>query len=274
MKTSQKLDDHELHEKVQSNLRLIAEKIRFEDFEWEEVNDVNERMFRVKNPAQLTQHEKYHWQVFLYLANILGAVERLNDIQTYIDRFPTPRTYEKSGITQDKWIKYHYANFVSTIITIYDTSLLLVNELFLLGLDPRECNERTIARNSHVRHTRVGEILKELDNVTQEYRKPRNMQVHRGEDPKIGILQYHEMASLLQSIGAPLMDVKELDKLYTLTRSYIVEDLEFRTLQMVNVLSRFFDSLIERYILQTKTYSLENALVSILPINHQKILNG
>ena len=257
MEISDNLYQHEFHKKVHSNLIPCLEK--FVNLEWEFDND-SDRLFRAKNPPEINWREYYHWCVFQYSANLIGAIDKLNDIQTYIGRFPSPRTYERKGITQDTWIKYHYGNYVSTMVTIYDTSLLLVNEVFLLGLDPRDCKERTVAKNSKVINTAAGNALAGLNKVTQQYRYPRNIQQHRGEQPEIGILQVHEALSNLQRAGEHFMDKNKLDELYVLARSAITADLEIRTQQVVNVLSQLFDSLIAQYDLQSKIYSLEETI--------------
>lgn len=223
---------------------------KLEGLDW--VLDENDEFFRIKNPPKLNSQERYHWDIFRYLTNLTGAVDRLKEIQVYLSRFPNPRIYDRKGITQDKWIKYHYGNFIVTMVTIHDAALILVNAVYMLGLNPKDCNENTVSKNTRIRNTSVGEALAELDEATKEYRYPRNLQLHRGEPPEISVIQMQEALSILQRVGSPLLEANELDKLYRAPSSEIVTDLDSRTKMVINQLSHLFDALLAQYELQSE----------------------
>ena len=236
------------------NLRPMYEM--FEDLKWEPKLD-SSGFYRPTNPPKLNNLLSYHFYVFQYMANLLSAVERLSHIEVFINKFPSPKTYEKNGITEDRWIEYHYSNYNGTQVTIFDTAVLLVNEVLILGLGPKECNERTVLRNSKVEFTKVGKALQKLRNDTEKYRNPRNLAVHRGQETDLGVLQVPSALSLLQKAGTPMIEINKLNKIYKLTRRVIVYDLHHQTQTVTDNISHLFDALFEHYDLQTRVYQME-----------------
>jgi hypothetical protein len=248
------LFEHKFCKYCLENNRSWIEKLK--DLEW--VAKLNsDGYFRLSNPPKFDDLLAYHVDVFQYMTNLLNSVERLSHIEVYINKFPCPKTYEKNGITEDRWIKYHYSNYNATQVTIFDTAILLVNEVLILGLDPKECNERTVLKNTKVEFTKTGKALKKLKGVTEKYRKPRNLAAHRGQEIELGSLQLPSVLSLLQRAGAPMVEINILDKIYKLTRRGIVYDLHSQTLKVTDNISHLFDALFEHYELQTRVYQIE-----------------
>jgi hypothetical protein len=248
------LFEHKFCKYCLENNKPLIEKLN--NLKWDPKLD-SDGYFRLSNPPKVNGIFAYHVDVFQYLANLLTADDRLSYIEVFINKFPRPRTYERKGITEDRWIKYHYSNYYATMVTIFDTALLLVNEVFILGLDPKECNERTILKNSNIEFTKVGKALLELKNVTEKYRHPRNLAFHRGQDIDLGFLQVPSALSLLQRAGTPMIEINKLIKLYKLTRRVIVNDLHHQTQTVTTCLTQLFDALFEHYDLQTRVYQIE-----------------
>ena len=95
---------------------------------------------------------------------------------------------------------------------IPDRSLRLTNEVFRLGLPPRECGIRTVTNNQHLRSTIVRKRLRAIEKVVKPYREMRNTIAHlaRYNDHK---LKKVEVYSILQkSEGPPDDSVLELTR--------------------------------------------------------------
>lgn len=88
---------------------------------------------RAESEEAITESQSYQFDVFKRANAVLDCVYQLEDIRKFIKRFPSPRTYEKEGISQYRWIEYHYSFFVVTLVSMRDTSLILVNAVFRLG---------------------------------------------------------------------------------------------------------------------------------------------
>ena len=251
------LNSSALFKAIMDNLRPSIKRV-MGGIEW--TYDKKTFLYKPKKRPKLSKEETYYWEVLQYSSNILKAFDRLNYAQIFIERFPQPRKYEKRGITEDKWIYYHYSNYVTTTVSIYDTALVLVNVIFALGLSPKNCNGRTVIENDHVRSTKVYSAMTKLNNIVEQYRVIRNKYIHRNEVPRINYLQFEESLSALQSWGQPMVDVKNLDKLYKITRSIIVDELQENTLSALNHTTNLLNTLLPEYKLRASIYQKSEEL--------------
>jgi hypothetical protein len=159
MSEEKSLESHSLIQNLMTNLRPVIEAAGKELVKLaEKTGEV-----RKKSVTPLPEPYFYHYEVFYYATSLLNAISRLKDIQTYLIRFPQPRTYEKHGITQDKWIEHHYANYVVTVVNLYDIALILTNVVFRLGIPPRQCRDNVVKENEWVKKTQVKPALDHLN---------------------------------------------------------------------------------------------------------------
>ena len=198
----------------------------------------------------------YYYNVFIYLSNLVRTVERMEQVPIYLRRFPNSKYFAEHNITLPTWMSYHYANFVIMNVSLYDIALLLTNEVFVLGNEPRFCNEKTVARHKRVKDTRVKQALDRLAQAVEEYRDPRNLFVHRGHLPPLGFVDDLEMFDVLQkteeelgmkvSVNNPIMEMFSsptiLQDLYRMERRTLVKQLEQRIDLLVELLLGLFDA--------------------------------
>lgn len=152
-----------------------------------------------ESPIRLYSHELVTVNVFRGATRMLSSIERLLEVPFYITRFPNNSAFTKAGITRVKWIRYHYSMFTITAVTVADTSLLLSAEVFDLGLEPRDCSERSITKNRHIRGKSTEKALRELHKLAQPYRETRNAVVHHGEEADLGQIDLWEMLTWLET---------------------------------------------------------------------------
>jgi len=191
------------------------------------------------NNLTLTREQAYHNQVFEYTGNLTHAVERLEEIPFFLARFPNTKTFQKQGITLHKWIQYHYSNFLIAGVSVYDTTLLLTNSVFMLGLRPQACSDRTVTDNQNVRLTPVRDTIKKLDRVTKSYREPRNLYVHRNRLPTLDFLdrlesyrfieEGFEDLGLAESPDDQIIHPVIRDELYKLERRKLIKTVRSET---------------------------------------------
>jgi hypothetical protein len=257
------LDSSELSKLLVVNLKPSLERAA-KDTEW--IEDKNTGALRPKKRPKLSPEESYSWSSLQHLANIINAFRRLEHARIFINRFPQPRKYEKVGITEDKWIYYHYSFFLTTVVSIYDTAILLVNAIFKLGLNPRECNNNTVVENEHVNKTATYQRMKSLEKIIAPYRPLRNKYVHRNETPRLDYLQFNEIFSALQRDGETKVNVKHIDKLYKISRSMLIEELDEMLAPLLDAVLELFNALHPEYQLRSSFYKrtdeLEQALNS------------
>jgi hypothetical protein len=119
-----------------------------------------------------------------------------------------------------------------------------------LGLDPRDCNENTIIRNSHICATPVKDVLKDMGKVTSQYREHRNRFVHRGQNPALDNLDKIEQLLFYYDNDLIPEDMKhkvkrdQLENRHRGERQRLTKDLRAQTGIIVEALETLFDDLV------------------------------
>jgi hypothetical protein len=198
----------------------------------------------------LTYEQEYHDEVFRYMSGLTHTVERHEEIPVNLGRFPNSPTFKTQGITLHRWIHYHYSNFLINVVSIHDTSLLLTNAVFLLGLSPRNCSEENVVKNRRVKRTRVKSAIDKIKEVTKSYREPRNLYVHGGVLPNLGQLDeyeslrfIHEAQEKLEISAEPIMPIWSVDQIYKSERRKLIQTLRCETKKIVEAVSEYLDTL-------------------------------
>ena len=197
----------------------------------------------------------YHLNVSHYLRTLIGTVERIEQVPTFLKRFPNSKFFTENNITLHKWVNYHYTNFLIMSVSLYDISLLLTNEVFILGIEPRKCNEKSVAKHELVKETSVKVSLDNLAQAIDEYRTPRHHFVHRGYAPSMGFMDKLDDYDFMQktekelgieppsndSIGL-LSNPIILRDLYKTERRKLITEIEQKTKTLVDLLFELFSS--------------------------------
>ncbi len=192
----------------------------------------------------------YHDGTFRYTANIINAIERMDLTPIFLKRFPRSETYDRHGLTLHRWVQYHYCNYLVAVTGVYDTALLLVNAVFALGLEPRDCRDRTVTFSERVKNTLVEQALVDLDGVISPYRDPRNHFAHRNRLPDLGLLDDLERSMFIESLGGspgseadPLGHPVVVQMLYQSERRNLARTVADETDRVASGVSRLFTAL-------------------------------
>lgn len=250
---SKVLSSHPFMKLLMSNLRSTFEVLGAHYMHLANTGELTKRWSKPKyalttrkrksNQSNFSDEENYHLGVFDYASNIISASERLEEMRIYLNRFPQSRIFEKHNVTENKWIHYHYSNYLITVVGIFDTALLLTNAVFMLGLEPRQCSKETVLENYWVRRTQVKSALQGLDKIVDPYRPHRNFYVHRSETPRLEILDILVTISINRNAVISIMDNKTLRFLYRLARKEITQALDEEFNRIEVSLTGFFDAL-------------------------------
>lgn len=206
-----------------------------------------EGKFRSEMKRPIPEPFWYEYEVFILAITLVEALERLEEVCEFLQEFPCPETYEKRRITQDKWIEYHYANYISNVVGLYDLALILTNSVFGLGIPDRECKDSTILRNRWVTGTPVKVALDALNARVRSYREPRNLHLHRGQLPVLGQIDELKVFSFLQRAGKPLEDPKLINSAYASVVKGIVTELRQEIGHIQSEILSLFDTLLKIY---------------------------
>ncbi len=203
---------------------------------------------------QISQELAYHSAVFHYSSNLVHSLERLEEVPIFLRRFPSSKYFSENGVTLHKWVSYHYSNYVVVYVSLYDIALLLTNSVFMLGINPRYCNEKEVAKHKLVRNTSVKTTLDGLNDTIQKYRDTRHSFVHRGRLPNLDMLDELEDRRFLhesmnefgiedQESVNPLMHPRVIKDLYKSEKRKMIKQIEEEVGKLTAILEEFFDSL-------------------------------
>lgn len=206
-----------------------------------------EGKFRSEVKRPIPEPFSYEYEVFTLAITLVEVLERLGEVCEFLQEFPCPEKYEKRRITQDKWIEYHYANYISNVVGLYDLALILTNSVFRLGIPDRECRDSTILRNRWITGTSVNVALDALNSRARSYREPRNLHLHRGQLPVLGQIDELKMFSFCQRAGRPLEDPKLINLAYASVVEGIVKELRQEIGHIQSEIMSLFDALLRIY---------------------------
>lgn len=126
--------------------------------------------------AEPTPEELYALDVFDRLVSVVDCTEQLS---FSIELLSGYRAKLRSvGMDRLAYIRFGVENFYLRSTSVLDRCLRLTNAALALGLPDRECNERTIVKNAHVKRLGLGPALRRIDHSTKDLRQPRNEIAH------------------------------------------------------------------------------------------------
>ncbi len=208
-----------------------------------------------KPQYSFTPEMAYHHNVNHYLRGLIGTIERIEQVPIFLRRFPNSKFFTENNITLHKWVNYHYTNFLIMSVSLYDIALLLTNEIFMLGIEARFCNEKSVAKHKSVKGTSVKTSLDNLAQAVDEYRDPRHLFVHRGRTPSMGFMDELETCDFLQKAEKELgieQTVNDsinllsnpivLRDLYKVERRKLIAQIEQKTTALIELLFELFSS--------------------------------
>lgn len=147
---------------------------------WEE----NRKAKKENKELVLNDELKYHGFVFEYSGAFYEGLKRLHDIPLFTLRGFSPRWLNNMKIAPQEWVIYNYANYRVVATGIYDTALLMVNDVLEIKKKPHDI-KRSFIKNSEIFKNNLLEPLQNIDTLVAKYRDERNRYVHRSTRPEI-----------------------------------------------------------------------------------------
>jgi hypothetical protein len=141
-----------------------------------------------RGQIELPPHRYYSAEVLEVLKPIYETLDRCRWSAAFVKTFPSADRYEGQGITRNLWIEYHYANFAVAYSSFRDLSLLLINQVFRLGIPPRLVSPESVLSNSWVADTAVPTAVKQVISLAATHQTLRNLYVHRGKIPDVAAI--------------------------------------------------------------------------------------
>jgi len=107
------------------------------------IKDIDKRngfSYSSNNYNLLNEKERYLTDIQRYHTNLIYTIEQIDYIRVFLKRFPAKKFYQNNNINQLSYIQYHIEVLIHKIHTISEIMRLLVNEVYMLKIDPRDCS--------------------------------------------------------------------------------------------------------------------------------------
>jgi hypothetical protein len=124
------------------------------------------------------EHEFFLIGVGISMAEVLSCCHQLEQIPILLTNHRQTTKMNKAGINRHSLSVYHLENFIIRTQGLLDRVLKLVDAVFHLTNDPRNCRYDVITRNVKVRVSDLLEPVKILKKVLDRYSGMRNDIVH------------------------------------------------------------------------------------------------
>lgn len=122
---------------------------------------------------------KYVIDVNAALSGLARRVESLNMVGEMLWPEHLPQNFKRFPMSRYQWLVVATDVFLIRYVSVVDCVLLLVNEVFELGLKPKQCNLKAFKRAVPIR---IYEILQALLEAQGQLRDERNRRVHHGSE--------------------------------------------------------------------------------------------
>jgi hypothetical protein len=151
-------------------------------------------------------------EYFLAFFHTMSEIDRLcGEMESVLNEF-TGRDLHGMLFTSKLLTIEHLAIamklYVISWSTLRDLLASLVNTVFNLGIADRDVKEHLVLHNSHVKASRIPQILQAYDNtlLIKDLKKKRNDVVHRGRIPDYYIVQLLKERSTIDSCHYSLLE--------------------------------------------------------------------
>lgn len=226
--------------------------------------------FRVDEPPALSGAASYYVSVFTSAMALVNALDRAILAIEFARRFPSPKYYERRGITLFMWLEYQYATFATMLTTVLDTALILTNAVVSLGLEEKKCRWDNIIKHAQIKGTPIEASLREYDEATKRLQQLRQHHVHRAaeinladvlRDEMIDGFRFFDGVKRLQLLDGSESRESALDDpiltiLYNATPRKLVREMSTTVESVVPIVSKIFDALSPRFEVFTRLHDL------------------
>jgi hypothetical protein len=144
--------------------------------------------FQKNNRSLFTPSEEYLMNVFQRATSLADIFSRLSQSVYLLSRSPKSIRMHGMKMNRNEWVEYHFFIYSTSLVSLLDCSLILIAEVYKLGLLPRHCTFDIITNHATIRGSKLSKILKKLRKELTSTTDRRHRILHRGESPDLGEL--------------------------------------------------------------------------------------
>ncbi|MBF9254785.1 hypothetical protein I2I11_15885 [Pontibacter sp. 172403-2] len=128
----------------------------------------------------LSDIDKNIMNMFDIQSKLVYNNEQLIFVNVFIKRFSDKSYLISNGINQLRYIQYHYEVFAHKIHTILELMKLMINEVFNLGIHPKDCSWENIRKRKELKSYKGINILNAFYVKFKNIINLRHANTHRG----------------------------------------------------------------------------------------------
>lgn len=136
------------------------------------------KILKPKYKREMNEYEFYVTRVGNRIAHLLNITKQLAEIPLYLTSFNPSTRMKNAGLNRHSYLLYHIENFIIRTSSLFDRALKLIDAVFHLQNDDRECKTNTILKNTHVARTDIPKQMKDLQNLIKKFTSERNKIIH------------------------------------------------------------------------------------------------
>lgn len=143
------------------------------------------------------EHEFYLLGVGKALVEVLTCCEHLQNIPEMLTSFRETSSAKRFGINLQRHIVYHVESYIIRVQGLFDRVLKLLDAVFHLLNDPRNCRSHIILKNVKVKHHQeVLASVKRLGKLLDRYAVKRNEVIHEAsfQEDRLRTLEMYYIA--------------------------------------------------------------------------------
>lgn len=140
------------------------------------------------------EHEFYMLKVGNALAALLTCCEHLQNIPLFLSNYHETPSMKHAGINRKRHIVFHIESYIIRVQGLFDRVLKLIDAIFHLLNDPKNCRSHIILKNLKVKHhATVLSAVKKLEKLLERYAEQRNEVIHAGsfQEDRLRILEMY-----------------------------------------------------------------------------------
>ncbi|MBS1076060.1 hypothetical protein JK176_14475 [Gluconobacter sp. Dm-73] len=123
---------------------------------------------------------KYVIDINYWLTGLARRVESLNMVGDMLWLDPVPKNFRDLALTRYQWLTVITDVFLMRYISVIDCALLLVNEVYRLGLPPKKCTLHNLKKKALP--DAIADHLELIIDEQEVLRNERNNRIHHGEE--------------------------------------------------------------------------------------------
>jgi len=157
----------------------------------------------------LTDADSCNLEVFDAISSLNQSFELLERSQSFATLIPSAKYLNGLNINRHDWLEYQVSTFLITFVTVSDQAVLLVNDVFCLGIAPKDCKATVVKNNKWVKDTSIPKQLDAIKKVIERHCKARHLLVHEGKTPSLDTLFKSKNFDQLKAISFAVQHAPE-----------------------------------------------------------------